>query len=101
MGIPKRTASKSFKFCLLRKLLEDCPDLKVDIEPLLIKYWPTYIPDPHEYGSGDSGEILFDDGSYINWDWDNGDFECYGVKFTYPYYVNDILFNKPDLKCTE
>lgn len=35
--------------------------------------------------NGDSGWISFDDGSRVDWDWDNGDFEHDGVRFTYPW----------------
>ena len=58
--------------------------------PELIKVRPFNVP--QEPFLGDQGTVDFEDGSYINWDWDNGDFEINGKRLEYPYYINDPLF---------
>lgn len=53
---------------------------------------PTACDDPKT--GGDSGDVYFSDGSTIKYDWDNGDFECEGVRLQYPYYSEDPLWWK-------
>ena len=51
---------------------------------------PVSIPNPKT--DGDSGIIEFSDGSVIDWDWDDGMFECEGFTFEYPFENHDDPF---------
>lgn len=81
--------SQAYAFCILRevwlKLQYSGFESSISFEHCA----PISVPEP--YSGGDSGEVLFADGSSIRYDWDNGTFEC-SAYFTYPLHHSDILF---------
>lgn len=89
--------------CIWSKLRETYLDLKdtgvngLDValphfKILMRQFAPTSVPNPSEGGWGDQGTVNFADGSYIKWDWDNGDFEFEETRLSYPWSESDPLF---------
>lgn len=65
-------------------------DVKRHLYMALKAVAPIHISDPKD--GGDSGCVSFKDHSEIEYDWDNGAFECENVRFRYPYGWDDPLY---------
>jgi hypothetical protein len=80
---------ENFHLCDLATLLSGVQQLAEAINACR----PVKIHGPGPQ-SGDQGTVYFSDGSIIDWDWDDGCFECEGTRYIYPfdYEGNDPLY---------
>ncbi len=72
--------------------VSDYPELvkELNLKEALKNHAPTFVP--NERDGGDSGDVLFSDGSRILYDWDEGHFVYENGYFDYPWVVDDPLF---------
>lgn len=83
--------------------LPDNSPVKESTRQIILSVSPTFVPNyKDDKGSwGDSGSVMFSDGSEIRWDWDNGDFlipaegsDWCDTPLSYPWHANDPLYWK-------
>jgi hypothetical protein len=59
------------------------------LEERLTDWFPVDVPVTK---GGDLGDVIFSDGSFILWDWDDGNFTVGNTQLQYPWNRDDPLF---------